>query len=208
MAKLTGPMCRLCRREGVKLFLKGARCYGEKCAISRRSYAPGQHGRGRVKPSEYRLHLREKQKLKVMYGIMEQQFRRYFGIANRLRGVTGTNLLVILERRLDNLAYRLGFATSRAEARQLVLHGHVLVNGKKVDIPSYLVKPGAVISLKEKSKQLVPVVRAWEFSQTQELPVWLSRDVEKLQGTFVSIPSRDAIPTQVLEQLVVELYSK
>lgn len=208
MAKLTGPMCRLCRREGVKLFLKGARCYGEKCAISRRSYGPGQHGRGRVKPSEYRLHLREKQKLKVMYGIMEQQFRRYFGIANRLRGVTGTNLLVILERRLDNLVYRLGFATSRAEARQLVLHGHFLVNGKKVDVPSYLVKPGAVISVKEKSKQIVPVVRAWEFAQTQELPAWLSRDIEKLQGTFVSIPSRDAIPTQVQEQLVVELYSK
>ena len=208
MAKLTGAVCRMCRREGVKLFLKGTRCYSEKCALTRRSYGPGQHGRDRVKVSEYRLHLREKQKLKIMYGIMEQQFRRYFGIANRSRGVTGTNLLVLLERRLDNLIYRLGFAMSRAEARQLVLHGHIYVNGKKVDIPSYLVKPGSVISVKEKSRQLKPIVRALESAQSQELPAWLSRDAEKLQGTFVNIPSRDAIPTQVQEQLVVELYSK
>lgn len=208
MAKYIGPGCRLCRREGVKLFLKGSKCYGDKCALTRRAYGPGQHGRGRTKPSDYRIHLREKQKLKYTYGIMERQFRRYYDIASRMRGITGTNLLVLLESRLDNLVYRLGFASSRNQARQLVLHGHITVNGKKVDIPSYLVKVNSVISIREKSRQLVPLLQSLELAQRQQLPNWLIRDTEKFQGNYISIPSRDTIPTEVQEQLVVELYSK
>ena len=208
MARYTAPDCRICRREGIKLYLKGLRCNTEKCAVNRRSYAPGQHGRGRVKPTDYRIHLREKQKIKMIYGVLEKQFRNYFEMASGMRGVTGTNLLALLERRMDNMVYRLGFATSRPEARQLVLHGHFQVNGKKVTIPSYLVRPGDVITVKEKSRQSLTITKALDVAQSQVLPAWLSRDQEKFQGSLVTIPTRDAIPVECQEQLVVEFYSK
>jgi small subunit ribosomal protein S4 len=208
VARYTAPDCRICRREGIKLYLKGLRCNTEKCAVNRRSYAPGQHGRGRVKPTDYRIHLREKQKIKMIYGILEKQFRNYFEMASGMRGVTGTNLLALLERRMDNMVYRLGFASSRPEARQLVLHGHFQVNGKKVTIPSYLVRPGDIINVKEKSRQSLTITKALDVAQSQVLPAWLTRDQEKFQGSLVTIPTRDAIPVECQEQLVVEFYSK
>jgi small subunit ribosomal protein S4 len=198
----------MCRREGVKLFLKGTRCNTDKCALTRRSYAPGQHGRGRVKPTDYRVHLREKQKIKVIYGVLEKPFRRYFEKANRMRGVTGSNLLALLETRLDNVVYRLGFANSRSEARQLVLHGHFNVNGRKVSIPSFLVKPGQMVAVNEKSRQIPAITTSLERALSQELLNWLSRDAEKLQGSVLAMPTRDAIPVECQEQLVVEFYSK
>lgn len=208
MAREKGPDCRMCRREGVKLFLKGTRCNTDKCALTRRSYAPGQHGRGRVKPTDYRVHLREKQKIKVIYGVLEKPFRRYFEKANRMRGVTGSNLLALLETRLDNVVYRLGFANSRSEARQLVLHGHFNVNGRKVSIPSFLVKPGQMVAVNEKSRQIPAITTSLERALSQELLNWLSRDAEKLQGSVLAMPTRDAIPVECQEQLVVEFYSK
>lgn len=213
MARYSGPACRLCRREGSKLFLKGSRCFTEKCAVERRSYAPGQHGmtgggKGGRKMSEYARQLREKQKVKRVYGLNEQQFRNTFERAALEPGVTGTNLLVALESRLDNLVYRMNFATSRRGARQLVRHGHVEVDGRRVDVPSYHVKPGQEIRVAGGSRELVPVKVAQEMA-THGAPLsWLAVDNQKLVGRMTMLPTREAIPTAAQEQLVVELYSK
>jgi len=208
VARYRGAVCRLCRREGVKLYLKGERCIGNKCAMERRAYAPGEHGQGRKKRSTYGIQLREKQKAKRIYGILERQFRRYFQLADRYRGMTGTILLQLLERRLDNLVYRLGFAPSRAAARQLIRHGHVRVNGRKVDIPSYLVKPGQEISLVEKMKENPLVKSGLELAEKRERLPWLSYSPETLSGRLLNVPARDEIPVDLNEQLIVELYSK
>ncbi len=208
MARYTGPRCRLCRREGTKLFLKGDRCYSDKCAFERRSYAPGQHGQARIKVSDYGIRLREKQRVRRMYGIQEKQFRRYFDWADSQKGVTGTNLLVLLERRLDNVVYRLGFADSRAQARQLVTHRHFLVNGRMVNIPSYLVKVGDVIEVAEKSREILPIKVAQEALARRGVPEWLELDAEKLKGTVKSFPERSHITMPIQEQLIVEFYSK
>ncbi len=208
MARYTGPRCRLCRREGSKLFLKGDRCFSEKCAFERRSYAPGQHGKGRIKVSDYGIRLREKQRVRRIYGIKESQFRRYFEIADRQKGVTGTNLLVLLERRLDNVVYRLGFADSRSQARQLVKHGHFLVNGRRVDIPSYQVRVGDEIVVREKSKDLVPIVQAIEAVARRGVPDWLELDAENKKGVVRAMPERSHITMPIQEQYIVEFYSK
>jgi len=208
MARYTGASCRLCRREGQKLFLKGERCYSNKCAIARRGYAPGQHGAQRKKLSEYGIQLREKQKAKRFYGVLEKQFRRYFELASRRKGITGENLLQILESRLDNVVYRLGFATTRAEARQLVRHGHIEVNGKRVDIPSYIVKVNDVISVAEKSRKLERFKEILEVTGSKIVPKWLEADQENLTGKVVALPAREDIDLQVQEHLIVELYSK
>ncbi len=208
MARYTGPVCRLCRRENMKLYLKGERCYSDKCAYERRSYAPGQHGRLRSKMSDYGIRLREKQKLKRMYGLNEKQFKRYFKEADRQKGVTGTNFLILLERRLDNTVYRLGFAQSRAQARQLVRHGHILVNGRRVDIPSYLLKPGDVISIREKSRQLALVNEALEAVPRRGVPSWLELKKDEYEGVFKNYPTREEMNIPVQEQLIVEFYSK
>jgi len=208
MARYTGASCRLCRREGQKLFLKGEICYGNKCAVVRRSYAPGQHGAQRKKLSEYGVQLREKQKAKRFYGILESQFRKYFEMASRKKGITGELLLQILESRLDNVVYRLGFATTRAEARQLVRHGHFEVNGKRVNIPSYLVKVNDTISVKEKSKKLERFKEILDVTGAKIVPNWLEVDQENLTGKVVALPSREDIDLQVQEHLIVELYSK
>jgi small subunit ribosomal protein S4 len=211
MARYSGPACRLCRREGTKLFLKGSRCMTEKCAVERRAYAPGQHGpnasRGR-KMSEYAKQLREKQKVKRIYGLTESQFRNTFARAATLAGVTGTNLLVALETRLDNIVYRMGFAASRRGARQLVRHGHVEVNGRKVDIPSFRVLPGQEIRVTPADRDLVTVRSAQEFASRGAPVSWLSIDSEKAAGRLLELPTRDAIPVNATEQLIVELYSK
>ena len=206
MARYTEANCRLCRREGQKLFLKGDRCYSTKCAMERRGYAPGQHGQGRSKASDYALQLREKQKTKRFYGLQETQFRNLFDKADRKSGITGENLLIMLETRLDNVVFRLGFASSRKEARQLVNHGHFTVNGKKVNIPSYTVKPGDVIKVKEKSTNSPKFKEVKEMTIT--VPEWVSVDVEKLEGKVLSVPTREQIDTPVAEHLIVELYSK
>ena len=206
MARYTDANCRLCRREGQKLFLKGDRCYSTKCAMERRGYAPGQHGQGRSKSSDYALQLREKQKTKRFYGLQETQFRNLFDKADRKQGITGENLLIMLETRLDNVVFRLGFASSRKEARQLVTHGHFTVNGKKVNIPSYTVKAGDVIKVKEKSTNSPKFKEVKEMTIT--VPEWVSVDVEKLEGKVLSIPTREQIDTPVAEHLIVELYSK
>ena len=206
MARYTGPSCRLCRREGQKLFLKGERCYSEKCALEKRAYAPGQHGQNRKKNSNYGLQLREKQKAKRFYGLQETQFRNYFEKAAAKKGMTGANLLIMLETRLDNAVFRMGFASSRKEARQLVTHGHFTVNGKKADIPSMAVKAGDVIAVKEKSAS------SPKFKEIKEMtistPAWISIDTNKLEGKVLSMPTRDMIDTPVEETLIVELYSK
>ena len=206
MARYTDANCRLCRREGQKLFLKGDRCYSTKCAMERRGYAPGQHGQGRSKASDYALQLREKQKTKRFYGLQETQFRNLFDKADRKSGITGENLLIMLETRLDNVVFRLGFASSRKEARQLVNHGHFTVNGKKVNIPSYTVKPGDVIKVKEKSTNSPKFKEVKEMTIT--VPEWVSVDVEKLEGKVLAFPTREQIDTPVAEHLIVELYSK
>ena len=208
MARYTGAVCRRCRREGQKLFLKGDRCYTEKCAADRRPYPPGQHGQGRSKTSEYGLQLREKQKAKRYYGILESQFRGYFNMASKRKGKTGENLLSILETRLDNTVYRLGFAMSRAEARQLVLHGHFLVNGRKVNIPSFLVKPGMIISLKEKSRGLDKLKSVIEANSSRVPPKWLEYDANAMIAKVSTVPTREDIDIPIEEQLIVELYSK
>ena len=208
MARYTGPVCRLCRREGTKLFLKGERCYTDKCGINKRQYAPGQHGQGRKKLSEYGMQLREKQKAKRYYGILESQFAKYFEMANKKAGITGDNLLQILESRLDNVAYRLGFGTSRPEARQLVLHGHFTVNGKKVNIPSYLVKPGDVIALKDKSKGSEKIKAVLETTASRTVPKWLEMDKDNYSAKVVALALRDDIDLPIEEHLIVELYSK
>ena len=206
MARYTDASCRLCRREGQKLFLKGERCYSTKCAIDKRPYAPGQHGQSRKKMSDYGTQLREKQKTKRFYGMQETQFRNLFDKASRKKGITGENLLILLESRLDNVVFRLGFASSRKEARQLVTHNHFTVNGKKVNIPSYEVKAGDVIKVKEKSTNSPKFKEVKEMSIT--VPSWLTVDVEKLEGKVVSLPTRSEIDTPVAEHLIVELYSK
>jgi small subunit ribosomal protein S4 len=208
LARYTESVCRLCRRENLKLFLKGERCYSDKCAIERRNYPPGQHGQGRPKFSEYSIQLREKQKVKRMYGLLEKQFRRTFTEAARIKGITGETLLVLLERRLDNVTYRLGFAGSRAEARTLVRHGHILVNGKKLNIPSYTVRVGDQISVKESSRQMARVLSAMEGSQRRGVPDWAEVDREACAGKIKLLPSRSDITMPINEKLIVELYSK
>ena len=208
MARYTGADCRLCRREGIKLFLKGDRCYGDKCAIERRPYPPGQAGKKRPRDSEYRVQLREKQKTKRIYGLLEKQFRGYYTLASRQTGITGENLLRILESRLDNVVYRLGFAKSRDEARQIVRHNHIHVNGRRVNIPSYRVRPGDLVAIGPKSKDMLMIKTALIASEKIEVPGWLEVDIEKLQGTILSLPTREMIDAPVREQLIVELYSK
>lgn len=208
MARYTGPSCRLCRRERLKLFLKGERCYSEKCAVDRREYPPGQHGQSRKKYSDYDVQLREKQKVKRIYGVMEQQFRGYFEEANRQKGITGENLLLILERRLDNMVYRMGFASSRNEARQLIRHNHFEVNGKRVNIPSYLMRAGDVIELKEKSRKIAKVQESLEGSSRRGVPRWLEVDKDNLKGKVVALPAREELTMPINEQIIVEFYSK
>ena len=209
MARYIGPVCRLCRREAMKLFLKGERCYTEKCAIEKRNFPPGQHGKTRkAKLAGYGVQLREKQKVKRIYGVLEDQFRRYFESADRTRGITGETLLQLLERRLDNAIYRLGFATSRPQARQLVRHGHFLVNGKKVNIPSYSLKAGDVVTVRTTSAQNAAIQHAIEEVKGRGIPEWLSFDSGALTGRVTSLPTREQINLPVQEQLIVELYSK
>ena len=208
MARYTGPVCRLCRREGVKLYLKGERCFSPKCAIDKRATVPGQHGQGRRRNSEYGLQLREKQKARRFYGVLEKQFESYYEEAARRQGVTGENLLQILESRLDNVVYRLGFAASRPEARQLVRHGHFNVNGHRVDIPSYLVKPGDVITIREKSQQTARIKDLVEAAQSRTIGQWLELDLASFSGEVLRAPARDEIDTPVAEQMIVEYYSR
>ncbi|AHF05923.1 30S ribosomal protein S4 [Desulfitobacterium metallireducens] len=208
MARYTGPVCRLCRREGMKLFLKGDRCYTGKCAIDRRAYAPGQHGQSRgKKPTEYGIQLREKQKVRRIYGVAEKQFRTYFVEASRQKGMTGENLLRLLERRLDNVVFQLGFATSRPEARQLVRHGHFIVNGRRVDIPSFLVRQGDVVAYKEASKTS-PRIKEILTNLDRTPPQWLSLDANAASGTVVALPTREDIQMPIQEHLIVEKYSR
>ncbi len=209
MARYIGSVCKLCRREGTKLFLKAERCYTDKCGITRRSYPPGQHGQARIKHSEYSLQLREKQKIKRVYGVLEGQFRGYFEKAERMKGITGDNLLQLLERRLDNVVQRIGFVGAKKEARQLVRHGHVMVNGKKVNIPSYLLKAGDVVELREKSKGIGQIQQTLAALEKRGFPAWLEIDKAAFKGKVLALPARDecTLPT-VKEQLVVELYSK
>ncbi len=208
MARYTGPVCRLCRREGQKLFLKGERCYSAKCSVGRRAYAPGQHGQGRKKSSEYGLQLRAKQKARRYYGVNEVQFHHYFEIAERKAGVTGENLLRLLESRLDNIVYRVGFASSRAEARQLVGHGHFEVNGKRVDIASYLVKSGDVVSVCEKSRGSEKIKAVVEANSAHPVPQWIDVNRDALEAKIINLPERDMIDAPIEEQLIVEFYSK
>jgi small subunit ribosomal protein S4 len=208
LARYLEASCRLCRREGMQLYLKGDRCYTDKCAIERRHYPPGQHGQRRSKVSDYGSQLREKQKVKRMYGLLEKQFRGYFEKAERQKGVTGTNLLVLLERRLDNIVYRLGFANSRSQARQLVRHNLIMVNGGKVNLPSYLVKPGDVIEATEKGRKLALVLDAMEAVARRGTPSWLEFSKEEAKGRVVMFPEREDITMPIQEHLIVELYSK
>ena len=208
MARYTGAVCKLCRREGKKLFLKGDRCYTGKCALERRSYAPGQHGQNRKKVSEYGLQLRAKQTAKRYYGIQEGQFHKYFLMAEKRQGVAGENLLRICESRLDNVVYRLGWACSRAEARQFVVHGHFTVNGKKVDIPSYLLRAGETVAISAKSKDSVKIQSVLESNSGRPVPAWLDLNREALEAKVVNLPAREEIDTPVEEQLIVEFYSK
>ena len=208
MARYRESVCRLCRREAMKLFLKGDRCFTNKCAIERRNFPPGQHGKRRSKILGYGIQLREKQKLKRFYGVLEGQFRLTFEAAERMRGVTGENLLSLLERRLDNVVHRLGFSGSRAQARQLVRHGHVRVNGKKVNVPSYVVGTGAVVSVKEKSKANPLIAGAVETAKGRGIPAWLELNAAEFQGKVVTLPKREDVALQINEKLIVELYSK
>jgi len=209
MAVYHDARCRMCRRSGMKLFLKGARCFSDKCAIERRGYAPGEHGKSRrVKETNYGQQLREKQKARQIYGLLERQFRHYFSKASEAKGVTGEVLLQMLERRLDNVLYRLNFTLSRSQGRQIVRHGHVTVNGRTVDIPSFLVKPGDVVAIREKSRKLAVVLTTLEARKGQSAPAWLDVDADKLSARVMSVPTRDSIPIPINEQLIVELYSK
>jgi small subunit ribosomal protein S4 len=208
VARYVGSVCRMCRRESLKLFLKGERCFSEKCAFDRRPYAPGQHGQARAKQSDYREQLREKQKVKRIYGLLERQFRLFFSRAERMRGVTGENLLSLLERRLDSTVYRLGLAASRIEARQLVRHNHFMVNGKKVNIPSYLVKAGDEIEVKERSRKVAKISAAMEASDRRGRVTWLELDKKAFKGVVKGLPVREELTLPINEQLIVELYSK
>lgn len=209
MARYTGPVCRLCRQQGEKLFLKGERCYSDKCGIERRSYGPGDQGKGRRrKLSEYGLQLKEKQKVRRMYGVLENQFKRYFETAERKPGITGENFLRLLERRLDNVVYRLGFAASRNEARQIVRHGHITVNGSRVNIPSYLIEEEDVVAIKEKSRSLKRIKEVCELNADKATPSWVSVDMDKKEGKVLSEPVREEIDIPINEQLIVEFYSR
>lgn len=208
MARYKDSFCRLCRREGLKLFLKGDRCYSDKCAFERRGYAPGDHGQSRRKFSDYGVQLREKQKLKRMYGLLERQFRGYFKKADRQRGITGTNLLLFLERRLDNMVFRMGFCNSRTEARQLVRHNHFLVDGKAVNIPSFMVNIGSEIRLREKSRKVERILDAMETVARRGVPQWLELDKDNFRGLVKTLPAREELTMPIQEQLIVELYSK
>jgi small subunit ribosomal protein S4 len=208
MARYTDAACRLCRREGSKLFLKGDRCFSSKCGIERRSYPPGQHGQGRTRFSDYGVQLREKQKVKRMYGLLEKQFAQTMRRAARMKGRAGENLLIMLERRLDNVVYRLGFATSRAEARQLVRHGHFLVNGRKAYTPSIVLKPGAKITVREKSRKIARIAGALETLEGRSVPQWLETEKENFEGAVKAMPTREDITLPIQEQLIVELYSR
>jgi small subunit ribosomal protein S4 len=208
LARYTNSVCRLCRREALKLFLKGERCYTDKCAIERRNYPPGQHGQGRPKFSEYAVQLREKQKVKRMYGVLERQFRRYFEMSERARGITGETLLQLLERRLDNMVYRMGFATSRSEGRQLVRHGHFAINGRKVNVPSALLKPGDVVSVREKSRKVTRIVEALAQAEHRGTPEWLEVDREQFSARVKALPVRADLTMPINEKLIIELYSK
>ncbi|MFP4086149.1 MAG: 30S ribosomal protein S4 [Desulfobacteraceae bacterium] len=209
MARYTDSLCRLCRQENLKLYLKGDRCYGDKCAFERRAYAPGQHGQRRGgKVSDYRIQLREKQKVKRLYGVLEKQFRGYYYRADKQKGITGTTLLMLLESRLDNVIYRMGFAVSRNQARQLVRHNHFLVNNRKVNIPSYRVKPGDVIEVKEKSRKVPQLMEAMETVVRRGVPEWMEVDKDQFRGTLKALPNREDLTMPIQEQLIVELYSK
>ena len=209
MARYIGSACRLCRRENLKLFLKGDRCYGDKCAFERRPYAPGQHGQRRGgKYSDFRIQLREKQKVKRIYGVLEKQFRGYYYRSERKKGITGTNLLIMLESRMDNIIYRMGFANSRKQARQLVRHNHFVVNEKKLNIPSYQMKPGDVVEVKEMSRKVPQILEAMETVVRRGLPNWIELDKEKFKGTLKALPNREDLTMPIQEQLIIELYSK
>ena len=209
MARYTDSSCKLCRRENLRLYLKGDRCYGDKCGFERRSYPPGQHGQRRGgKLSDYRIQLREKQKVKRIYGLLEKQFRGYYYRADKQKGITGTNLLILLESRLDNVVYRMGFAASRKQARQLVRHNHFLVNNRKVNIPSYQVRPGDEVGAKDKSKKVTQVVEAMETVVRRGVPDWVEVDKEKFKGTFKALPNREDLTMPIQDQLIIELYSK
>jgi len=208
LARYTGPVCKLCRREGVKLFLKGDRCFSDKCSFDKRNYPPGEHGQRNVKLTGYGMQLREKQKLKRIYGVREEQFRNYFYKADKMKGVTGDNLIELLERRLDSIVYKLGFACSRKEARILIRHNHFTVNGRKVNIPSFLVKAGDVIELKEKAREKQKFIENLEASQRRTIPEFLELDKENFKGIVKRLPKREEIVLPVNEQLIVELYSK
>ncbi|WP_300522335.1 30S ribosomal protein S4 [Aminiphilus sp.] len=208
MSRYTGAVCRLCRAEGTKLFLKGDRCYTEKCAINKRNSRPGQHGMKRVKTSEYGIRLREKQKLRRYYGMNETQFRRFYGMASKMPGQTGHNFLQILERRLDNVLHRMGFGVSRSQSRQIVRHGHVLVNGRKLDIPSYLVRAGDVIAIAEKSRDIVLLKDNAEVAASRAIPAWIELNAQGLEAKIISLPVREQIDSPVNEQLVVEFYAR
>jgi small subunit ribosomal protein S4 len=208
MARYTDSVCRLCRREGVKLYLKGERCYSEKCSVDKRPFPPGQHGQGRRRNSEYGTQLREKQKARRYYGVLEKQFEAYYDEAARRQGITGENLLQLLESRFDNVIYRLGFAASRPEARQLVRHGHFEVNGRRMDIPSYLTKPGDVITIREKSQGIERIKTLLENAETKTVGAWLELDVAAKSGKIVRLPVRDEIDTPVAEQMIIEHYSR
>lgn len=208
MARYKDALCRLCRREGEKLFLKGDRCYTDKCAVERRKYAPGQHGQRRKKLSDYAMQLREKQKAKEIYGVLEKQFKRCFHQAERKKGVAGSNLLRLLELRMDNVVYRLGFASNRRQARQFVLHGHFTVNGKQVSVPSYQLRPGDIVGLKESARKLTLIEENIAKMEHRGLPSWVEMDINTLKGKILQAPERDEIVLPVQEQLIVELYSK
>ena len=209
MARNIGSSCRLCRRENLKLFLKGDRCYGDKCAFERRPYAPGQHGQRRAgKYSDFRVQLREKQKVKRIYGLLEKQFRGYYFRAERQKGITGTNLLILLESRLDNIVYRMGFSSSRNQARQMVMPNHFLVNGREVNIPSYQVKPGDVVEVREKSRKIPQILEAMETVVRRDVPNWIQIEKDKFKGVLGSLPNREELTMPIQEQLIIELYSK
>jgi small subunit ribosomal protein S4 len=208
MARYTGPVCRQCRREGEKLFLKGERCFTNKCSVERREGGPGQHGKGRQQFSDFKNQLREKQKIKRSYGLLEGKFRKYFTAAAQSKGVTGTEMLVQLERRLDNIAYRLGFGISRGHARQVVRHGHIRVNGKRVTIPSFQISVGDVVEVREKSREDLSITAAMTSAESRSIPAWLHLDKAAFRGTVNALPTRDQLPQNFKEHLVVELYSK
>ncbi len=208
MARYSGPLCKLCRREGEKLFLKGSRCYTEKCSIERRKYAPGEHGQNRGKLSDYGIQLREKQKVRRIYGVMENQFRNYYEKASKMKGVTGEVLLQLLERRLDTVVFRMGFALNRREARLMVKHRHFTVNGKRVDIPSYLIRPGDIVEVAPPSREIQTIKESLSIAEHRGIPGWLEVDLQNFRGKFLRIPSREEIQMPVQEQLIVEFYSK